>query len=95
MVSVGPPPRPRSPLSHMWVRRASIVGLIPRAAAGSPLDSSTNAERLHCDANDLIQRRGVYVREAGKDDIPGWTLPSRPRRQDSPRALPRDREISV
>jgi 3-methyladenine DNA glycosylase AlkD len=55
---------------NMWVRRASIVGLIPRARRGKSLDVVYDiAKRLHSDAEDLIQKAvGWALREAGKTD---------------------------
>ena len=45
---------------NMWVRRASIVGLIPRARRGASLDLVYEiARRLHGDSEDLIQMRSV------------------------------------
>jgi len=56
--------------SNMWVRRASIVGLIPRARRGESLDLVYEiAKRLHADSEDLIQKAvGWALREAGKTD---------------------------
>jgi 3-methyladenine DNA glycosylase AlkD len=55
---------------NMWVRRASIVGLIPRARRGDSLDLVYEiAKRLHSDGEDLIQKAvGWALREAGKTD---------------------------
>lgn len=55
---------------NMWVRRASIVGLIPLARKGAALDLLyENANRLHADHEDLIQKAvGWALREAGKAD---------------------------
>lgn len=55
---------------NMWVRRASIVGLIPRARRGHSLDVVYDiAKHLHSDAEDLIQKAvGWTLREAGKTD---------------------------
>jgi 3-methyladenine DNA glycosylase AlkD len=55
---------------NMWVRRASIVGLIPLARKGLALDLLyANAGRLHADREDLIQKAvGWALREAGKAD---------------------------
>jgi 3-methyladenine DNA glycosylase AlkD len=55
----------------MWVRRASIVGLIPLARRGDSLDLVYEiARRLHADREDLIQKAvGWALREAGKTDI--------------------------
>jgi 3-methyladenine DNA glycosylase AlkD len=57
---------------NMWVRRASIVGLIPLARRGASLDVVYEiAERLHGDREDLIQKAvGWALREAGKADMP-------------------------
>src|SRR5262245_33989312 len=42
---------------NMWVRRASIVGLIPLARTGRALDLVYDiARRLHADREDLIQK---------------------------------------
>ena len=56
---------------NMWVRRASIVGLIPRARRGESLDLVYEiARRLHADKEDLIQKAvGWTLREAGKTDM--------------------------
>jgi 3-methyladenine DNA glycosylase AlkD len=55
---------------NMWVRRAAIVGLIPRARKGESLDLLYEiARRLHGDREDLIQKAvGWALREAGKAD---------------------------
>ena len=55
---------------NMWVRRASIVALIPLARQGKALDLLyANARRLHADPHDLIQKAvGWALREAGKAD---------------------------
>jgi 3-methyladenine DNA glycosylase AlkD len=55
---------------NMWVRRASIVGLIPRARRGESLDLVYEiAKHLHADREDLIQKAvGWTLREAGKTD---------------------------
>jgi 3-methyladenine DNA glycosylase AlkD len=57
---------------NMWVRRASIVGLIQRARRGESLDLVyAIAKRLHADREDLIQKAvGWALREAGKTDMP-------------------------
>jgi 3-methyladenine DNA glycosylase AlkD len=57
---------------NMWVRRAAIVGLIPRARRGESLDLIYEiARRLHADREDLIQKAvGWTLREAGKTDMP-------------------------
>jgi 3-methyladenine DNA glycosylase AlkD len=57
---------------NMWVRRASIVGLIQRARRGDSLDLVYGiAKRLHADGEDLIQKAvGWALREAGKTDMP-------------------------
>jgi 3-methyladenine DNA glycosylase AlkD len=56
---------------NMWVRRASVVGLIPLARKGSALDLLyANARALHADQHDLIQKAvGWALREAGKADM--------------------------
>jgi 3-methyladenine DNA glycosylase AlkD len=55
---------------NMWVRRASVVGLIPLARQGKALDVLYgNALRLHADPHDLIHKAvGWALREAGKAD---------------------------
>lgn len=55
---------------NMWVRRASIVGLISLARKGLGLDLLyDNAAVLHGDEEDLIQKAvGWALREAGKPD---------------------------
>ncbi|MBI4484610.1 MAG: DNA alkylation repair protein, partial [Acidobacteria bacterium] len=55
---------------NMWVRRASIVSLIPLARKGSALDVVYDiAKALHPDGEDLIQKAvGWTLREAGKAD---------------------------
>ena len=57
---------------HVGARRASIVGLIPRARRGESLDLVYGiARRLHADGEDLIQKAvGWALREAGKTDMP-------------------------
>jgi 3-methyladenine DNA glycosylase AlkD len=57
---------------NMWVRRASIVGLIQLARKGEKLDLVyVIAKRLHADEEDLIQKAvGWALREAGKTDMP-------------------------
>ena len=57
---------------NLWVRRAAIVGLIPRARRGESLDVVYEiAGRLHPDREDLIQKAvGWALREAGKTDMP-------------------------
>jgi 3-methyladenine DNA glycosylase AlkD len=57
---------------NMWVRRASIVALIPLARRGEALDLLYEiAGRLHADREDLIQKAvGWALREAGKADMP-------------------------
>jgi 3-methyladenine DNA glycosylase AlkD len=57
---------------NMWVRRASIVGLIPLARKGEALDTLYDvAAQLHPDREDLIQKAvGWALREAGKADAP-------------------------
>jgi 3-methyladenine DNA glycosylase AlkD len=56
---------------NLWVRRASIVGLIPLARKGDALDAVYSvAARLHEDREDLIQKAvGWALREAGKTDM--------------------------
>jgi 3-methyladenine DNA glycosylase AlkD len=56
--------------SNLWVRRASIVGLIPRARRGESLDLVYEiAQRLHPYSEDLIHKAvGWTLREAGKTD---------------------------
>jgi len=56
---------------NMWVRRASIVGLIPLVRRGESLDLVYEiARRLHGDEADLIQKAvGWALREAGKPDM--------------------------
>lgn len=56
---------------NMWVRRASIVGLLPLARKGQALDLLYEiAARLHKDTEDLIQKAvGWALREAGKPDV--------------------------
>ena len=56
---------------NMWVRRASIVGLIPIARRGIALDTLyRTARKLHRDGEDLIQKAvGWALREAGKSDM--------------------------
>lgn len=55
---------------NMWVRRASVVALIPPARTGAALDVLfDNALTLHADGEDLIQKAvGWALREAGKTD---------------------------
>jgi len=57
---------------NIWVRRASIVGLIPLARRGVALDVVYGiAKSLHRDKADLIQKAvGWTLREAGKADLP-------------------------
>jgi 3-methyladenine DNA glycosylase AlkD len=56
---------------NMWVRRASIVGLIQRARRGESLGLVYEiARRLHPDTEDLIHKAvGWTLREAGKTDM--------------------------
>src|SRR5207245_1849574 len=56
---------------NLWVRRASIVSLIPRLRRGESLDLAYEiARRLHGDREDLIQKAvGWALREAGKTDM--------------------------
>ena len=67
-------PRMRGWSKHrnMWVRRASIVGLLHPMRQGHSLDLVYEiAERLHPDREDLIQKAvGWGLREAGKIDAP-------------------------
>jgi 3-methyladenine DNA glycosylase AlkD len=55
---------------NMWVRRASIVSLIPSIRKGAGLDMAYEiAGNLHRDSQDLIQKAvGWALREAGKID---------------------------
>jgi 3-methyladenine DNA glycosylase AlkD len=55
---------------NMWVRRASIVGLLPAVRARGQIDLVYEiAKRLHPDPNDLIHKAvGWALREAGKID---------------------------
>ena len=55
---------------NMWVRRASMVALIPSVRKGAMLDVAYGiARRLHADREDLIQKAaGWMLREAGKTD---------------------------
>jgi 3-methyladenine DNA glycosylase AlkD len=55
---------------NMWVRRASIVGLIPLVRGSIALDLLYDvAQTLHSDKEDLIQKAvGWALREAGKAD---------------------------
>jgi 3-methyladenine DNA glycosylase AlkD len=55
---------------NMWVRRASIVGLLPLVRASGEVDLVYDiAKRLHPDTNDLIHKAvGWALREAGKVD---------------------------
>jgi len=64
--------RPWSAHTNMWVRRASIVGLIQLARKGVALDQLYSvARRLHSHSEDLIQKAvGWALREAGKTDMP-------------------------
>jgi 3-methyladenine DNA glycosylase AlkD len=56
--------------SNLWVRRASIVALIPPMRGGAALDIAYDVARtLHGDRADLIQKAvGWALREAGKAD---------------------------
>ncbi|HEY2907985.1 MAG TPA: DNA alkylation repair protein [Vicinamibacterales bacterium] len=56
---------------NMWVRRASVVALIPLARRGLALDLLyDNARTLHGDPHDLIHKAvGWALREAGKADM--------------------------
>jgi len=64
--------RPWSTHANMWVRRASIVGLISLARRGVALDQLYSvARRLHVHPEDLIHKAvGWALREAGKTDMP-------------------------
>jgi 3-methyladenine DNA glycosylase AlkD len=55
---------------NMWVRRASVVGLLRPMARGLALDLAyENARVLHADQEDLIQKAvGWMLRDAGKQD---------------------------
>ena len=55
---------------NMWVRRASIVGLLPLVRKGGGVDLVYEiAQRLHPDEHDLIHKAvGWALREAGKVD---------------------------
>ena len=55
---------------NVWVRRASIVGLLPVVRARGEIDLVYEiAKRLHPDPNDLIHKAvGWALREAGKID---------------------------
>lgn len=55
---------------NMWVRRASIVGLLPLVRRGGGVDLVYEiAGRLHADGEDLIEKAvGWALREAGKTD---------------------------
>jgi len=57
---------------NMWVRRASMVGLLHPMRQGNSLDLMYEiAKRLHPDREDLIQKAvGWGLREAGKIDAP-------------------------
>ena len=56
--------------ANLWVRRASVVALIPAIRTGELLDLLYgNAKVLHADRHDLIQKAvGWALREAGKQD---------------------------
>lgn len=56
---------------NMWVRRASIVSLIPSMRRGFAVDQAYDtALVLHADPEDLIQKAvGWALREAGKQDM--------------------------
>ena len=64
--------RPWARHRNLWVRRASIVGLIALARRGLALDQLYGAARiLHPDRADLIHKAvGWALREAGKTDPP-------------------------
>ena len=55
---------------NLWIRRASIVGLIPAIRRGLALDVAYDvARRLHEDEEDLIQKAvGWALRECGRVD---------------------------
>jgi 3-methyladenine DNA glycosylase AlkD len=55
---------------NLWVRRASVVALIPSVRRGLALDIAYKiARRLHTDREDLLQKAvGWMLREAGKVD---------------------------
>jgi 3-methyladenine DNA glycosylase AlkD len=55
---------------NMWVRRASVVGLLKLVGRGRALDLAYRVARdLHGDPEDLIQKAvGWMLREAGKSD---------------------------
>ena len=57
---------------NLWLRRASLVALIPLARKGEQLDLAyTNAVRLFAAPEDLIHKAtGWLLREAGKTDMP-------------------------
>lgn len=57
---------------NLWLRRASLVALIPLARKGEHLDVAyANVERLFGDTEDLIHKAtGWLLREAGKADQP-------------------------
>jgi 3-methyladenine DNA glycosylase AlkD len=57
---------------NMWVRRASIVALLPLVRRGGGVDLVYEiARRLHADREDLIQKAvGWGLREVGKVDAP-------------------------
>lgn len=67
-------PRMRAWARHksLWVRRASIVGLLAAARRGESLDLVYDiAQQLHQDRQDLIHKAvGWALREAGKTDMP-------------------------
>lgn len=74
LLAANPPLIPRlrswSRDRNMWVRRASVVGLLASFRKGLALDVGyENAARLHADREDLIQKAvGWMLREAGKID---------------------------
>ncbi|MBI1763715.1 MAG: DNA alkylation repair protein [Acidobacteria bacterium] len=57
---------------NLWVRRASVVALIPLARKSEHLDAAyANAERLFGYPEDLIHKAiGWLLREAGRADLP-------------------------
>jgi 3-methyladenine DNA glycosylase AlkD len=67
---LAPEMRAWSTSRNMWVRRASIVGLLPLVRARREIDLVYEiAKRLHPDPSDLIHKAvGWALREAGKID---------------------------
>jgi|SRR4051812_35958330 3-methyladenine DNA glycosylase AlkD len=72
---------------NMWVRRASIVGLLPLVRHGGGVDLVYEIARtLHADPEDLIQKAvGWALREAGKVDRPRLERYLRANVRDIPR----------